>query len=68
MGDLVFTRDPKFAEKKDKMLRIRIEKKGDILSSFAGAKDLSGRGYSDVEVQLHKARDSLFDEELYHEV
>jgi len=65
---LEFQRDPKFAEKKNRMMRVRIEKGGEWVSSFAGAKDYSGVGLSDVEMQLYKARDSLFDEELYHEV
>ena len=50
------------------MLRIRVEKDGEILSSYSGPKDYSETQYSEVEIQLHKARDSLFDEELYHEV
>jgi hypothetical protein len=65
---VVFSREPKFADKKDRILRIRVEKDGEILSSYAGPKGFSGSGYSEVEIQLHRARDSLFDEELYHEV
>jgi mediator of RNA polymerase II transcription subunit 17 len=67
-GELEFQRDPKFAEKKNRMMRVRIEKSGEWVSSFVKAKDYSGMGLSDVEMQLYKARDSLFDEELYHEV
>jgi hypothetical protein len=65
----VFSRDPRFADKKERVLRIRIEDKdGCITTSFAGPKDYSQSGLTDVEVQLMKARDFLFDEELYHEV
>jgi Subunit 17 of Mediator complex len=67
-GDLLFERDSKFADKKDRVLRIRLVSEGGVESSFAGPRDYSGRGLSDTEVELFKARDSLFDEELYHEV
>jgi Subunit 17 of Mediator complex len=50
------------------MLRIRVENKDGITSSFSGQNDYSDRGLSEVEIELYKARDSLFDEELYHEV
>ena len=67
-GDLVFTRDSKFADKKHKILRIRVEKDGVVTSSFTGAKDYTDKSRLDAEIELFKARDSLFDEELYHEV
>jgi hypothetical protein len=67
-GELVFSRDPRFADKKERMLRIRIEDKDGTTTSFAGPKDYSQSDLTDVEVQLTKARDFLFDEELYHEV
>jgi hypothetical protein len=67
-GDLVFTREPRFADKTDRMLRIRIETKDGITSSFTGPKDFTGSGLSDIEIELTKARDAVFDEELYHEV
>ena len=38
------------------------------MSSFAGPKNLTGQGLWEAEVDLFKDRDSLFDEELYHEV
>jgi Subunit 17 of Mediator complex len=66
-GELEFVRDSKFAEKKDRMMRVRIEKAGEWMTSFSGPKEHSA-GLSDVEILLYKARDSLFDEELYHEV
>jgi hypothetical protein len=50
------------------MLRIRVESANGITSSFAGPKDLTGKGLLEAEMELFKARDSLFDEELYHEV
>lgn len=64
----MFSRDPRFADKKERILRIRIEDKEGITTSFAGPKDYSNSDLTDVEVQLMKARDFLFDEELYHEV
>ena len=67
-GDLVFTREPRFADKTDRMLRIRIETKDGIMSSFTGPKDFTGSGLSEIEIELTKARDAVFDEELYHEV
>ena len=67
-GDLLFERDSKFADKKDRALRIRLISEGGVESSFAGPRSYSGRGLSDTEVELFEARDSLFDEELYHEV
>ena len=67
-GDLIFTRDPRFADKKEKVLRIRVETEEGIVSSFAGPKDYTNNDLSEVEIELCKARDSLFDEELYHEV
>ena len=67
-GDLVFNRDSRFADKKYKTLRVRIESKDGMASSFSGPKDYSERGLSEIEIELHKARDALFDEELYHEV
>lgn len=67
-GDLVFTRDSRLADKKDRQLRIRVETKGEVTSSFVGPKDYTNKGLLDAEIELFKARDSLFDEELYHEV
>jgi len=67
-GELIFIRDSRFADKKDRTLRIRMETKDGVTTSFAGPKDYSNKGLSQVEIQLFKARDSLFDEELYHEV
>lgn len=67
-GELVFTRESRFADKVDRMLRIRVETKDGVTSSFAGPRDLTGRGLTDVEIELTRARDALFDEELYHEV
>ena len=67
-GELVFTREPRFVDKVDRVLRIRVETKDGITSSFAGPRDLTGRGLTDVEMELTRARDALFDEELYHEV
>ena len=49
------------------MVRVRVETKDGVTSSFGGQRDYSGRGLSEVEIELHKARDALFDEELYHE-
>lgn len=67
-GDLLFERDSKFGDKKDRVLRIRLVGEGGVETSFGGTRDYSGRGVSETEVELFKARDSLFDEELYHEV
>lgn len=67
-GEVVFIRDPRLADKKGRVLRIRVETQNGTTSSFAGPKDYSNMDLSDVEIELHKARDSLFDEELYHEV
>jgi hypothetical protein len=67
-GELVFFRDPRFADKKERVLRIRVETKDGFTSSFSGLKDYTNSGLTEVEVQLAKARDFLFDEELYHEV
>lgn len=68
-GDLVFTKEPRFADKVDRMLRVRIEAKdGTSTSSFSGPRDFTGSGLSDIEIELTKARDAVFDEELYHEV
>ena len=67
-GDLLFERDSKFADKKDRTLRIRLMSENGVESSFAGPRSYLGRGLSDTEIELFKARDSLFDEELYHEV
>ena len=67
-GELVFSKEPRFADKKDRVLRIRVETKGGIETSYAGPRDFTDNGFSDVEVELIKARDSLFDEELYHEL
>ena len=67
-GDLVFSRDSRFADKKYKTLRVRIESKDGTASSFSGPKDYSHKELSEIEIELYKARDALFDEELYHEV
>jgi len=67
-GDLVFNRDSRFADKKHKTLQVRIESKEGVSSSFSGSKDYSDKGLSEIEIELYKARDALFDEELYHEV
>jgi hypothetical protein len=67
-GGLIFTREPRFADKVDRMLRIRIETKDGVTSSFVGPRDLTGRDLTEVEMELTTARDALFDEELYHEV
>ena len=68
-GDLIFTREPRFADKPDRMLRIRIQTKdGTTTSSFTGPRDFSGKDLSEVEIELTRARDALFDEELYHEL
>src|SRR2546423_536400 len=67
-GELVFTREPRFADKVDRVLRIRVETMDGVTSSFAGPRDLTDRGLTDVEIELTRARDALFDEELYHEV
>lgn len=67
-GELVFTRDSRFADKKDRILRVRVESKDGVTSSFAGPKDYTNKGLLEAEIELFKARDSLFDEELYHEV
>jgi Subunit 17 of Mediator complex len=65
---LIFTRDPRFADKKEKTLRIRVQAQQGTTSSFAGPRDCTKNGLSEIEIELYKARDSLFDEELYHEV
>ena len=65
---MIFTRDSRFADKKESMLRIRVESADGVTSSFGGPKDLTGKGLLEAEMDLFKARDSLFDEELYHEV
>jgi len=67
-GDLVFNRDPRFADKKYKALRVRIESKQGVTSSFSGPKEYSDKELSEIEIELYRARDALFDEELYHEV
>lgn len=64
----MFTKEPRFADKKDRTLRIRVETKDGIESSFSGPKYYDEEQYTEVEVLLMKARDSLFGEELYHEV
>lgn len=67
-GDLLFERESKFADRKDRALRIRLITENGVVSSFAGPRDYSGRSLSETEIELFRARDSLFDEELYHEV
>ena len=67
-GDLVFIKDVRFADKKDRTLRVRVETKDGITSSFSGPKDYKSEDLLEAEIDLFKARDSLFDEELYHEV
>jgi mediator of RNA polymerase II transcription subunit 17 len=67
-GELVFSKDAKFADKKDRTLRVRVESKDGLETSFAGPTDFTGKELSEVEIELIKARNSLFDEELYHEV
>jgi hypothetical protein len=67
-GDLIFVRDSRFVDKKDRVLRIRIAAENGVSTSFTGPRDYSGRDLSDLEIELLKGRDALFDEELYHEV
>jgi Subunit 17 of Mediator complex len=67
-GELVFSKEPRFADKKERTLRIRVDTKDGTKTSFVGLVDFTDKELSDVEVELIKSRDSLFDEELYHEV
>jgi hypothetical protein len=67
-GELVFSKEPRFADKKERTLRIRVDTKDGSVTSFAGLMDFTDNELSDVEIELIKSRDSLFDEELYHEV
>ena len=66
-GDLVFNKDSRFADTNYKILRVRIGSKNGIASSFSGSKDYWDKELLDVEIELYKAKDALFDEELYHE-
>jgi adenylate cyclase class IV len=67
-GNLNFVRDSRNVNKTDKVLRVRVVTEEGVSSSFRGPKDNTGKDLSDVEIELFKGRDALFDEELYQEV
>ena len=64
-GPLIFSKD---TQKQDRKLRIQVMTKDQLSSSCCTRRDYTDKGLSEVEIELWKARDALFDEELYHEV
>ena len=49
-----------------KHVRVRIEQEGRVLGESNGSQDVESS--TDIQSRIHKARDSLFEDELFHEM